>query len=100
LNPPTRGIGKTLESRSSNTKKRRSNSIFDFEQEPAPGAPAQSKKARLDQENVNQYGKRISINATLALTKAMFGDKGRTNMQAEKMLGGASRNDNLYLPRV
>jgi serine/threonine protein kinase len=100
LNPPTRGIGKTLESRSSDTKKRRSNSIFDFEQEPAPGAPAQSKKARLDQENVNQYGKRISINATLALTKAMFGDKGRTNMQAEKMLGGASRNDNLYLPRV
>jgi serine/threonine protein kinase len=100
LDPPTRGIGKTLGSRSSDTRKRRSNSIFDFEQDPAPGAPAQSKKARLDQENVNQHGKRISINATFALTKAMFGDKGCTNMQVEKMLGGPSRNDNLYLPRV
>jgi serine/threonine protein kinase len=100
LNPPTRGIGKTLGSQSSDTKKRRSNSIFDFEQDPAPGAPAQSKKARLDQENVNQYGKQISINTTLALTNAMFRDKGCTNMQVEKILGGASRNDDLYLPRV
>jgi serine/threonine protein kinase len=56
LNPPTRGISKTLGSQSSDTKKRRSNSTFDFEQDPAPGVPVQSKKARLDQEDVNQYG--------------------------------------------
>jgi hypothetical protein len=100
LNSPTRAIGKTIGPWSSDTKKRRSNSIFDLEQDPAPSAPAKSKKARLDQENVNQYGKQISINATFALTKPMFGDKGCTNMQVEKMLGVASHNDNLYLPRV
>jgi hypothetical protein len=97
LNPPTRAVGKTLGSQSFDTKKRRSNSIFDFEQGPAPGAPAKSKKARFDQENVDQQ---TSINATLAPTKATFGDKGCTNTQVEKMLGGVSCNDNFYLPRV
>jgi serine/threonine protein kinase len=97
LNPPTRAVGNTLGSQSFDTKKRRSNSIFDFEQGPAPGAPAKSKKARFDQENVDQQ---TSINATLAPTKATFGDKGCTNTQVEKMLGGVSCNDNFYLPRV
>jgi serine/threonine protein kinase len=55
LNPPTRAVGKTLGSQSFDTKRRRSNSIFDFGQDPAPGAPAKSKKVRLDQEDVNQY---------------------------------------------
>jgi serine/threonine protein kinase len=90
LNHPTRAVGKTLGSQSSDTKKRRSSSVFDFEQDTAPGAPAKSKKARLDQEDVKQYSQQVSINATFTLTKATFGDKGCTNTQVGKTLGGAS----------
>jgi serine/threonine protein kinase len=56
LNSSARAIGTPFGSRSSGTRKRRRSSVFDFEQDPAPGTSAKSKKARLDKENINQDG--------------------------------------------
>jgi serine/threonine protein kinase len=51
LMPLTLAIGNVLGVRSSNVKKRRSQSIFDFEEDASSTAPGQSKKAKFDQEN-------------------------------------------------
>jgi Protein kinase domain len=100
LNSPTHAIGDILQGRSFNVKKRRSLSIFDFEEDATGSAPGQSKKAKFDQENVKRDGKPTLINAVFPETRANHGRAGSTSLYAQKIFDQTSHADDLYLPRI
>jgi serine/threonine protein kinase len=100
LKSPTHSIGNVVGIRSSNIKKRRSRSIFDFEEDATDNAPGQSKKAKFDQEIAKRNGKPISVNAAFRQTKPKPVHAGSTGMEVEKTLGQTNHTDDLYLPRI
>ena len=100
LKSPTHAIGDILGTRSPNTKKRRSQSIYDFEVEATGSALGNGKKARFDQENVKRTANSTLINAAFPQTKPKPENIAPTVTEVEKTLGQTYRADDLYLPRI
>lgn len=100
LNYPTHAIGDILQARSSNVKKRRSLSIFDFEEDATPNALGQSKKAKFNQENVKRDGKPSTINAIFPETRGNHRRAESTSRYTQKVFGETNHTDDLYLPRI
>ena len=100
MRSPARAVSNVSGIRSSNMKKRRSQSIFDFEEDSSGSLPGQSKKAKAEPENVKRQNKQTSINMVFPQTKANLEDARSTSMKAEKILGQTNHTEPLYLPRV
>ena len=100
LKSPKHAIGDILATRSSNSKKRRSHSIYDFEVDATGSGLGKGKKARFDQENVKRTANPTLTNAAFPQTKPKPENVAPTVKEVEKTLSQTYRADNLYLPRI
>jgi hypothetical protein len=98
--PSTRAVSDIPGIRASNMKKRRCQSIFDFEVDTTSSFLGQGKKAKVEAEIFKRQSKQTSINRAFPETNAKLGDARHTSMDAEEILGQTNHTESLYLPRI
>jgi hypothetical protein len=83
---PTRALADIPGIEASNMKKRRNQSILDFEEDNTISLPRDGKKAKVESEKLKQQSRQTPINRACPGTKAKLGDARHTSMEAKKIL--------------
>jgi hypothetical protein len=81
-------------------KKRRRQSIFDFEVDNTSSFFGQGKKAKVEAEIFKRQSKQTPINRASPETNAKLADAGHTSMDTEEILGQTNHTESLHLPRI